>query len=599
MVHVPPVRSRALPAAATVLLAIATFSATAVGTATGAGAQTTGSSTTTPVLTLAPTTTAPAPTTTAPKSGTTTRPGQTTTTTKSSKNGVPNVPVGGPPTTVAKPGTPPPKPAPPPDPGPILDQVDGDLAQLTAISYYKPAQALVARAQGQVTQAGAALLSVRQALDAAQAAQSRAGQANTTAGVKLKDLALAAYVGVGFTPSGYGQPVAATAGPAGPAGGTGSQDQPDHHRPPAANAAANLVTGMDVVDAHEMLMVVGQQARKGYDRTSSALHQAAVVTRAAQAAYQRQEAAVGAAEARLLQTQETLKLVTTAAITPGAAAATSIPDLLTAATKGTVSSIPTTTSTSTTTTTTLPDALQAAVQTPAGPTTINGAPPTSPTILGAPVLSQAELQAWWATLSRKPNLTVPVDQLIASYAKWGKKLGVRDDVAFAQSIIETGYFSFPSYGQLTDKDNNFAGIGACDTCAHGWSFPTADTGVQAQLELLHLYATDQPWPKDVANVIGATSVGGCCATWSKLAGTWASSTVYGISIMTVYDRMLQWVIPQRELAAGLIAPSSPAARGPELAPLPGAKGATGAKPTSPNTAPATTTGVAAASVQHG
>jgi hypothetical protein len=179
------------------------------------------------------------------------------------------------------------------------------------------------------------------------------------------------------------------------------------------------------------------------------------------------------------------------------------------------------------------------------------------------------LTAWWATLNRKPNITVPINKLIESYAAWGQKLGVRYDVAFAQSIIETGYFSFPSFGQLTPKDNNFAGIGACDTCAHGWSFPTADTGVQAQLELLREYATNAPLPAGVKNVIGGTGVGGCCQTWTQLAGKWASSTVYGISIMTVYHRMLSWLIPQEELAVGLIAPTSPAAKGPELAPLPG------------------------------
>ena len=52
---------------------------------------------------------------------------------------------------------------------------------------------------------------------------------------------------------------------------------------------------------------------------------------------------------------------------------------------------------------------------------------------------------------------------------------------------------------------------------------------------------------------------------------WASSTVYGISIMTIYHQMLSWLIPRRQIAAGLVAGPSPAAQGPELAPLPGAK----------------------------
>ena len=40
--------------------------------------------------------------------------------------------------------------------------------------------------------------------------------------------------------------------------------------------------------------------------------------------------------------------------------------------------------------------------------------------------------------------------------------------------------------------------------------------------------------------------------------------------MTIYNQMLTWLIPQRLLAAGLIAAPPPApAKGPTLAPLPG------------------------------
>ena len=156
---------------------------------------------------------------------------------------------------------------------------------------------------------------------------------------------------------------------------------------------------------------------------------------------------------------------------------------------------------------------------PAGP---------SPTILGPPVLTGSELAGWFASTGHKANITVPMSELAADYAAEGKATGVRDDLAFAQSIVETGYFSFPSYGQLTPADNNFAGIGACDSCSHGWRFPNAKTGVGAQLELLEAYATPKPIPTPL---IGPVGVGGCCATWTSLAGTWASSPTYGIAIL--------------------------------------------------------------------
>jgi hypothetical protein len=481
------------------LLAVGLFSASALAFTTGpAGAQTTGSTTTTaPAVTLPTpsTTAAPAPTTTKPPATTAPKP-STTATTRPKSAGVPPVPVGGPPTTAPPPGA---KPAPPPDPTPILLKVDGDLAQLTAIADYKPAQALVAKAQDRVTQAGATLLSARQAMQAAHNTKGTAAAAKSVADNKLKQLAIAAYVGVGFTSPGLNEP----------AGGNG-------HQGAGTVSTPEGLTGIEALDAKEMLIIVGQKARQNDSDASHVLQQAAKAARTADDTYRKDQAAVAAAEAQLLSAQQTLKLVTTAAITPGAAAATPLPDLLTAVpTATTASGQPTTTST----TSTIPGAQTDAALTPV----VNNGKPTSPAILSPPQLNADQLTAWWATLNAKPNITVPIDQLIKSYATWGAKLGVRYDVAFAQSIVETGYFSFPSFGQLTPKDNNFAGIGACDTCAHGWSFPTADTGVEAQLELLRQYATDAPLPTGVKNVIGATGVGGCCKTWTQ-SGLRALST---------------------------------------------------------------------------
>lgn len=490
-----------------------------------------------PAPTTSPTT---APPTTARRSTPTTRPA-----------GVPAVPVGGPPTTALPPGA---KPAPQPDPSAILLQVDQSLDQLSAISDFEPAQALVAAAQSHVTQAGAALLGARQHLQQAQAAQQKAAHGQQVAAGQLRAIAVAAYIGVGYSTPGLNEPAA----------GNGDQG-------PGTVSTPVGLTGVEALDAKEMLILVGQRTRRNADDAKVSLTAAMKNTAAASAAYQRAQATVAGAETNLLAAQQTLKLVTAAAVTPGAAAVTPLPDLVAAARTGIAPPLPepaATTSTSTNSSGSGAGTLTAA------PISGSGPAPTSPTIMGPPVLTGPELAAWYASTGRQANTTVPMAQLAADYAKWGRTLSIRDDLAFAQSIVETGYFSFPTGGQLTDKDNNFAGIGACDSCAHGWSFPDASTGVEAQLELLHDYATSGGLPKGVKNVIGGTGVGGCCSTWTKLAGVWASSTVYGISIMTVYERMLTWVIPQREVAVGLIAPTAAAPQGPELAPLPGTKPAT-------------------------
>jgi hypothetical protein len=558
--------ARRLVVALAAMTTVNSFLATAASAQTPTAAQTmstaaaaTTTTTTKPVVTLpgAGTTT----TTTGPKApaATTTTEPRTSTTSRAAGAGVPAVPVAGPPTppTTAPPaGTPVTVPA-QPDVAPAVSQVDSDLAQLQAIDEYKPAQALVATAQGKVTIAGAALLSARQDVQRAQSVAATAATLKAGADSQLRQLALAAYVGVTFTNPEAGPP-ADNPGPSSSAeAGNGVK---------TGQGSPFGLSGMDAVDAKELLLLVGERAKLDADDAAQHVAQTAQQLTAAKNALAQDQTAVAAAENGLINAQQTLKTVALDATTPGAATAGALPSL-----QLDDSAQPATSSTTAAGTTTNPGGFSsAAVQAPVED--INGAPAVSPDIISAPALDAQQMQAWWGTLNRQPNVTVPIDNLIQSYYTWGTKLGVRADIAFAQSIVETGYFSFPSYGQLTSKDNNFAGIGACDTCATGWSFPTADTGVEAQLELLREYATTAALPAGVQNVIGSTGVGGCCQTWVQLAGKWASSTTYGIAIMTIYQSMLQWFIPQEELAQGLLNPtttsSAAAAQGPELAPLP-------------------------------
>jgi hypothetical protein len=478
--------------------------------------------------------------------------------------GKPKVPVGGPPTTSLPPGTPAP---PPPDPKPILSAVDEDLDQLQAIADYKPAQNLVAEAQAAVVQAGSALQSARTVVSEADAQEAAAGQRKDSADAQLRQLAVAAYIGVGYETPGIGEPAA----------GNGNQGFGTVSTPAG-------LTGIQAADAREMLLLVGERARDRADQAARAATDAAEAATAARSAYKKAQVAAAGAENRLLAAQQTLKLVTAAALTPGTAAATTLPVLASISGQGgagaaqpasapITSSQPGTSTTVPATKASVPPAA-AGAQSGAGslatvaeanpPITISN--PTSPTVLGPAVLDASELAGWYASTGQHPNITVPMSQLTQYYAAWGAKTGVRDDVAFAQSVVETGYFTFPAGGQLTGQDNNFAGIGACDTCAHGWSFPNASNGVGAQMELLDAYAS--PHPVDTS-LVGSVGVGGCCSTWTALAGTWASSLTYGISIMTVYDQMLKWAIPERLQQAGLIGTSQQAAaQGPELAPLP-------------------------------
>ena len=108
---------------------------------------------------------------------------------------------------------------------------------------------------------------------------------------------------------------------------------------------------------------------------------------------------------------------------------------------------------------------------------------TSP-ILGPSRLTAKQMSDYVVAQNYRPNITVPIEVLAQIYLDEGARTGVRGDVAFAQSILETGGFANPGSAAT---NNNFAGIGWCDSCKHGIDFPDAKTGVRAQLQLLRIY----------------------------------------------------------------------------------------------------------------
>ena len=168
---------------------------------------------------------------------------------------------------------------------------------------------------------------------------------------------------------------------------------------------------------------------------------------------------------------------------------------------------------------------------------------TSTPIIGHAVLSASELADWFVSSGRRAHLTVPIATLAQDYINEGSAEGVRGDIAFAQSVLETGSFGFPAYGQVKTSDNNFAGIGACDGCTNGYQFPDAVTGVRAQIQLLRNYADRSAtaarltYPPVLPN-FDTFGLQGSAPTWNDLTGRWASATDYGDKILGVYVQIL-------------------------------------------------------------
>lgn len=80
--------------------------------------------------------------------------------------------------------------------------------------------------------------------------------------------------------------------------------------------------------------------------------------------------------------------------------------------------------------------------------------------------------------------------MLPLYLSEGETEGVRGDIAFAQSCLETGNFGF-SGSAVTLEQNNFCGMGVTDNGMKGNSFDTPQLGIRAQIQHLKAYASTE------------------------------------------------------------------------------------------------------------
>ena len=181
---------------------------------------------------------------------------------------------------------------------------------------------------------------------------------------------------------------------------------------------------------------------------------------------------------------------------------------------------------------------------------------TGPTILGSSLLTAEDLAAFARSRGRA-HPSVDVEELARIFIDEGQAEGVRADLAWVQSLIETGYFSFAG-SMVKPEDHNYAGIGACDTCSRGHIYATPQLGARSQIQLLRTYADASATTARLARPVAGRApeqvgVRGCCATWMALAGVWATNRQYGISILKLYDDLLRFSVQRRDAAAAAAA----------------------------------------------
>jgi hypothetical protein len=171
-------------------------------------------------------------------------------------------------------------------------------------------------------------------------------------------------------------------------------------------------------------------------------------------------------------------------------------------------------------------------------------------VMGESQMSSQQMAAWFRSTGQAARLSggTTIDQLTALYVDEGAAATIRGDLAFAQAIIETG-----SFGHATD--NNYAGIGACDSCTGEPAFPNPRAGVRAQVQLLRSYADPASTvsnlghppdptlfgqdPAAAAHTFDNFSRKGKVPLWNQMGnGNWATDPNYAGKVLKVYLRML-------------------------------------------------------------
>ena len=197
-----------------------------------------------------------------------------------------------------------------------------------------------------------------------------------------------------------------------------------------------------------------------------------------------------------------------------------------------------------------------------------------------PILGQPELTAF-----QLRNYLHQINPSAPDYANWfislGQKYGVRGDIAFCQSLLETGYFRFG--GAVLPTQNNFSGLGATGGTVRGIQFPTPQAGIEAQMQHLYAYATTYPLPANTVQIDPRFQLvnRGSAPNWEDLSGRWAADPEYGHKILAIWGELRTTQSALAPFPNGTTLPPSPTTT-PTPAPVPAPEPSAGTTAPVPN-----------------
>ena len=171
-----------------------------------------------------------------------------------------------------------------------------------------------------------------------------------------------------------------------------------------------------------------------------------------------------------------------------------------------------------------------------------------------PIMGESSIQTWqMVEYFNESGENYPADVLAKGgapdietfcriYYEEAVQEGVRPEVAFAQTMKETGWLQYGGDAKITQY--NFAGIGTTGGGVPGNSYPDVRTGVRAQIQHLKAYATTEELSGEcVDNRYDYVTKG--CAPYVEWLGQkenpqgygWATGENYGYDIVKMIHDM--------------------------------------------------------------
>lgn len=179
-------------------------------------------------------------------------------------------------------------------------------------------------------------------------------------------------------------------------------------------------------------------------------------------------------------------------------------------------------------------------------------------VMGKSQVTAKQMEKFLLDKNPSPNISVTPLELAQLFLDEGAAEGVRGDIAFCQSIHETGWFKFG--GLVLPEQNNYAGIGATNESSVGkgaW-FNSPRDGVRAQIQHLKAYASKDTLVNPVIDprydILKQYNLLGVAPNWEDLSGRWAvpgystgeyssleearlNGASYGQSIYKLYEQL--------------------------------------------------------------